>query len=35
MESRNFSINKGQIDEEKMSLPHKPGKSDDLENNHG
>ncbi|KAF4789566.1 NIMA related kinase 5 [Turdus rufiventris] len=36
MESHNFSINKGQTDEEKMSLPHKPGKSDDdLENNHG
>ncbi|XP_071408094.1 serine/threonine-protein kinase Nek5 isoform X2 [Pithys albifrons albifrons] len=32
-----FSINKGQTDEEKMSLPHKLlGKSDaDLENNHG
>ncbi|XP_032907693.1 serine/threonine-protein kinase Nek5 isoform X2 [Catharus ustulatus] len=36
MESHNFSINKGQTDEEKMSLPHKPGKpNDDLENNHG
>ncbi|XP_062343645.1 serine/threonine-protein kinase Nek5 [Cinclus cinclus] len=36
MESHNFSINTGQTDEEKMSLPHKLGKSDDdLENNHG
>ncbi|XP_009574958.1 PREDICTED: serine/threonine-protein kinase Nek5-like, partial [Fulmarus glacialis] len=37
MESPILSINKGQTDEEKMSLPHKLlGKSDDdLENNHG
>ncbi|KAL2310918.1 hypothetical protein Nmel_002599 [Mimus melanotis] len=36
MESHNFSISKGQTDEEKMSLPHKLGKSDDdLENNNG
>ncbi|KAI1241895.1 hypothetical protein IHE44_0005399 [Lamprotornis superbus] len=36
MESHNFSINKGQTDEEKTSLPHKLGKSDDdLENYHG
>ncbi|XP_056352635.1 serine/threonine-protein kinase Nek5 [Oenanthe melanoleuca] len=36
MEYHNFSINKGQTDEEKMSLPQKLGKSDDdLENNHG
>ncbi|XP_032536815.1 serine/threonine-protein kinase Nek5 isoform X1 [Chiroxiphia lanceolata] len=37
MESPIFAINKGQTDEEKMSLPHKLlGKSDDnLENNHG
>ncbi|XP_014111851.1 PREDICTED: serine/threonine-protein kinase Nek5 [Pseudopodoces humilis] len=34
-ESHIFSINKGQTDEEKMSLPHKLGKSgDDLENNY-
>ncbi|KAM4790799.1 serine/threonine-protein kinase Nek5 isoform 2-T2 [Cyanocitta cristata] len=36
IESHIFSINKGQTDEEKMSLPYKLGKSDDdLENNHG
>ncbi|RMC07171.1 hypothetical protein DUI87_16627 [Hirundo rustica rustica] len=36
MEPDIFSINKGETDEEKMSLPHKHGKSDDdLENNHG
>ncbi|KAM6385633.1 serine/threonine-protein kinase Nek5 [Alca torda] len=37
LESPTLSINKGQTDEEKMSLPHKLlGKSgDDLENNHG
>ncbi|XP_018764165.2 serine/threonine-protein kinase Nek5 [Serinus canaria] len=35
-ESHIFSINKGQTDEEKMSLPHTLAKSDDdLENNHG
>ncbi|RLW08217.1 hypothetical protein DV515_00003210 [Chloebia gouldiae] len=35
-ESHIFSINKGQTDEEKMTLPDKLGKSDDgLENNHG
>ncbi|XP_014724348.1 PREDICTED: serine/threonine-protein kinase Nek5 isoform X2 [Sturnus vulgaris] len=36
MESHNFSINKGQTDEEKTSLPDKLGKSDDdIENYHG
>ncbi|XP_072785574.1 serine/threonine-protein kinase Nek5 isoform X9 [Taeniopygia guttata] len=35
-ETRIFSINKGQTDEEKMTLPDKLGKFDnDLENNHG
>ncbi|KAF2973832.1 hypothetical protein EK904_004674, partial [Melospiza melodia maxima] len=35
-ESHIFSINKGETDEEKMSLPDKLGKSDDdLESNHG
>ncbi|XP_066169331.1 serine/threonine-protein kinase Nek5 [Sylvia atricapilla] len=36
MESHIFSIDKGQTEEEKMSLPHKLEKSDDdLENSHG
>ncbi|XP_063189692.1 serine/threonine-protein kinase Nek5 [Chroicocephalus ridibundus] len=37
LESPTLSINKGQTDEEKMSLPHKllAKSGDDLENNHG
>lgn len=38
MESSILSVNKGQADEEKMSLPHKllgGSDDDDLENNHG